>query len=144
MGQFTIASMITFIFILGSILLKGKYISEVNLQKYIINIVVFSFSILCLTFFINNLTKNKFIINGIGIVLSLGTSFLSGVMVPQQLLSDKVLKIAKFFPTYYFVKINDMRVNSFLDVKAEIFMQLLFALAFLLLGLYFSRVSQKA
>ena len=144
LGQLTIAAIITLIFILGSIVLRGKYIGEVNFGKYLINIIVFSFSILCLTFLINNITNNKFIKNGMSTVLSLGTAFISGVMVPQQLLGEKVLTIAKFFPTYYFVKINDMTINSFLDIKYEILMQLLFAVAFLLTGLYFSKVRQRA
>ena len=144
LGQLTIAAIITLIFILGSIVLRGKYIGEVNFGKYLINIIVFSFSILCLTFLINNIKNNKFIKNGMSTVLSLGTAFISGVMVPQQLLGEKVLTIAKFFPTYYFVKINDMTINSFLDIKYEILMQLLFAVAFLLTGLYFSKVRQRA
>lgn len=96
-GQLTIASVITLVFILGSIVMKGKYVGEINFGKYLINITVFSFSILCLTFLINNITGNKFIINGLSTVLSLGTSFISGVMVPQQFLGKKVLMVAKFF-----------------------------------------------
>lgn len=144
LGQLTIASFITLIFILGSIILKGKYIGEVDFLKYAVNTIVFSFAALCLVFLINNITNNKFVISGISTVLSLGTSFISGVMVPQQLLGEKVLTIAKFFPTYYFVKINEMNINSLLEVKYEIFMQLLFAMAFLLMGLYFSRAKQRA
>ncbi|MCQ4922609.1 ABC transporter permease [Tissierella carlieri] len=144
LGQLTIASFLTLIFILGSIILKGKYIGEVNFLKYVINTIVFSFSALCLVFLINNITNNKFVISGVSTVLSLGISFVSGVMVPQQFLGEKVLTIAKFFPTYYFVKINETDISSFLDVKYEIFMQLLFAIAFLLMGLYFSRARQKA
>ncbi len=143
LGELTLASIITFVFILGSIVLKGKYIGEINFSKYVINTIAFSFTILCLTFFLNNSTKNKFIINGISTVLSLGTSFISGVMVPQELLGEKTLALAKFFPSYYFVKINEMTVNSFSDIKFEIFMQLLFAAAFVLMGLYFSKVKQK-
>ncbi|WIV12965.1 ABC transporter permease [Proteiniborus sp. MB09-C3] len=144
LGQLTIACFITLVFILGSIVLKGKYIGEVNFLKYVVNTIVFSFSALCLVFLINNVTHNKFIISGVSTVLSLGTSFISGVMVPQELLGEKVLTIAKFFPTYYFVKINETNIKSFLDVKYEIFMQLLFAMAFLLVGLYFSKIKQKA
>lgn len=144
LGQLTIASFLTLIFILGSIVLKGKYIGEVDFSKYVINTIVFSFSALCLVFLINNATNNKFVISGISTVLSLGTSFISGVMVPQEFLGEKVLTIAKFFPTYYFVKINETDISSLLDVKYEIFMQLLFAMAFLLVGLYFSKVRQKA
>ena len=143
LGQLTLASIITFLFILGSIVLKGKYIGEINFSKYIINTIAFSFAILCFTFFLNNFTKNKFIINGISTVLSLGTSFISGIMVPQELLGEKTLALAKFFPNYYFVRINEMTVNSFSDIKFELFMQILFAAVFVLMGLYFSKVKQK-
>lgn len=144
LGQLTIAAIITSIFILGSIVLKGKYIGEVDFIKYVINIIVFSFTILCFTFFINNFTKNKFVISGLATVLSLATSFISGVMVPQEFLGEKTLLLAKFFPTYYFVKVNGTTVNSFSDISFNIFMQLSFAVAFILLGLYFSKAKQKA
>lgn len=144
LGQLMVASMITLIFILGSVVLKGKYIGEVNFGKYVLNTVVFSLSALCLTFLINNITKNKFVINALSTVLSLGTAFISGVMVPQQYLGEKVLTIAKFFPTYYFVRVNEMTVNSFSDMRFDILMQLLFAVVFLLMGLYFSKTTQKA
>ncbi|NLV76762.1 ABC-2 type transport system permease protein [Keratinibaculum paraultunense] len=144
LGQLTIAAIITSIFILGSIVLKGKYIGEVDFIKYVINIIVFSFTILCFTFFINNFTKNKFVISGLATVLSLATSFISGVMVPQEFLGEKTLLLAKFFPTYYFVKVNGTTVNSFSDISFNIFMQLSFAVAFILMGLYFSKAKQKA
>lgn len=144
LGQLTIASFITTVFILGAIVLKGNYIGQVDFLKYVINMTVFSFTILCLTFLINNLTNDKFIINGLATVLALGTSFISGVFVPQEFLGEKTLSIAKFFPTYYFVKINGKMMNSFGDIKYEIFIQLLFAMSFLLMALYFSKVKQKA
>ncbi|MBC8589746.1 ABC transporter permease [Wansuia hejianensis] len=143
LGQLTIAGFQTLVFILGSIILKGKYIGEVDFFKYVFNTIVFSFSALCFVFLVNNITSNRFVISGISTVLSLGTSFISGVLVPQEILGEKVLTIAKFFPTYYFVKINETNIKSFLDVKYELFMQILFAMAFLLVGLYFSKAKQK-
>lgn len=144
LGQITLGILITSIFILGSIVLKGKHIGEVDFSKYLINVFVFSFSILCFTFLINNLVRNKFVVSGVSTVASLGTSMISGVMVPQEFLGEKVLTIAKFFPTYYYVRINEMDVNSFLDMRYEIFMQVLFGIAFLLMGLYFSKIKRKA
>ena len=47
-------------------------------------------------------------INMIAILLGLGFSFISGAFVPQFLLSDKLLSIAKFIPTYWFVVVNNM------------------------------------
>lgn len=143
LGQLTVATIISLIFILGSVVLKGKYIGEINFIKYIVNISVFSSSILCLTFLVNSFVSNKHTISALSTIISLGTAFISGVMVPQQLLSESVLKIAKFFPTYYFVKINEMSISSLLDIKYELFMQVLFGVVFLLVGLYCSKSRQS-
>lgn len=144
LGQVTIGILITSIFILGAFILKGKYIYEVDFLKYLINLYVFSFAILCFTFLINNITRSRFVINGVSTVASLGTAFISGVFVPQEFLGQKVLNVARFFPTYYFVRINDMRVEAFSDMRYEIFMQVLFGFAFLTIGLYFSKTKQKS
>ncbi len=52
LGQLTIAAIITSIFILGSIVLKGKYIGEVDFIKYVINIIVFFFYHIVFYFFL--------------------------------------------------------------------------------------------
>lgn len=144
LGQLTVAILISLLFIVGSIVIKGKYIGDIDFTKYAINMIVYSFSILCFTFLINSITRNRFIINGLSTVVSLGAAFISGVFVPQELLSESVLRISKFFPTYYFVKINETGISSFLDVKYELSMQILFAIAFLVIGLYFSKVKQRS
>lgn len=144
LGQLTIAILLTSIFIVASVILRGNYIPEVNFLKYLINTVVFSFTVLCMVFLIINITTNKFAITAIGNVLSLGLSFISGVFVPLEFLSDSVIKIARFFPIYYYVSINNKEVNSFLDMRFEVIMQLLFAFAFLMVGLYLSKVKQRA
>lgn len=144
LGQVIIGLIITTIFVLGSIALKAKHLGQVDFLKYLINVYVFSFSILCFTFLINNLTTSRFVINGVSTVASLGTSFISGVLVPQEFLGEKVLAIAKFFPTYYFVRINETKINSYGDIRYELLMQILFGIVFLSLGLYFSKIKQKA
>ncbi len=144
LGQMSIALVITSILILGSIVMRANHLADVHFSKYVLNTFVFSFSALCLVFLINNITNNKFAITGISTILSLGVSFISGVMVPQEYLGESVLRIARFFPSYYFVTINNRDIGSLLEVKYEIFMQILFGIGFLLLGLYFSKIKQKA
>lgn len=143
LGQVVVGLLITTTFIFGSIVLKGKHIGGVDFLKHVVNVYVFSFSILCFTFLINNITTSRFVINGVSTVASLGTSFISGVLVPQEFLGEKVLAISKFFPTYYFVRINDMNVNSFGEIRYELAMQVLFGIVFLTIGLYFSKTRQK-
>lgn len=144
LGQLTIATIVTAIFTLGAIVIRGGDISGVQFSKYVLNVTVFSTSILCLTYLINSLTNNRIVKSGLSNVIALGTAFISGVMMPQELLGDRVTAIAKFFPTYYFVKINETRVNSFSDISYEISVQLLFAVVFLLVGLYFSKRGDRA
>ena len=144
LGQMSIAIIITIILILGSVIMRGSYLSEIHFSKYVLNTFVFSFSALCLVFLINNITNNKYLITGLSTVLSLGTSFISGVMVPQEYLGENVLRIARFFPTYYFVNINNREISSLIEIRYEIAMQVLFGLGFFLIGLYFSRAKQKS
>lgn len=144
LGQFIVAAILTSIFVIASIVLRGSYVSQVVFSKYLLNTVVFSFTALCLVFLIINITTDKYAITAIGNVLSLGLSFVSGVFVPQEFLSEKVLTIARFSPIYYFVRINNMDIISFIDMRFELFMQLLFAFAFLMIGLYISKIKQKA
>lgn len=144
LGQITLAVLITSMFILGAVVLKGGAIYKGQFSKYIVNISIFSFSILGFTFLINNLTRNRFVINAIGTVVSLGTSLISGIMVSQDFLGENVLKIARFFPTYYFVRANERDINSFGDIRYELMMQALFGISFFLMGLYFSKIKRKA
>lgn len=144
LGQVVVGLLITSAFVLGSIVITGKNIADVDMFKYLVNIYVFSFSILCFTFLVNNITTSRFVINGISVVASLGTSFISGVFLQQEFLGEKVLALARFFPTYYYVKINDMNTNSFGEIRYDLFMQVLFGLVFLALGIYFSRLRQKS
>ncbi len=144
LGQVVIGLLITTVLVLGSIAMKGKHIGEVEFLKHVVNVYVFSFAILCFTFLINNITTSRFVINGISTVASLGTSFISGVLVPQEFLGEKVLAIAKFFPTYYFVRINNMSISSFSQIRYNLLMQVLFGVVFLSIGLYFSKIKQKA
>lgn len=143
LGHLSVAGIITSVLILASIIIIRDQIGEIYFIKYVVNLIVFSISILCLTFLINNITKNKYVINAMSTVLSLGMSFISGVIVPQEVLGQSTLTLAKFFPMYYFVKANNMEINSILEISGELSMQLLFALAFLLVGLYFSKKVQR-
>ena len=139
LGQLTLAGLTTLIFLVGFVVWKGTYIELINYDKYIVNIIVFSVSILSLTFLVTNITNNKYAIMAIATVLSLGISFISGVMVPQDLLGENVLSIAKFFPVYYFVKANNANTSSLLGVSGELLMMTLFSLVFLLMGIIMSK-----
>ena len=88
---------------------------------------------LALAFLIANLVSNKETLNGIVNVLALGTSFLCGAFVPMQWLPDGVLKAAHVFPSYYFIKNNEIiksMENFSMDVVKPVIINMIIVLVF--------------
>lgn len=80
-------------------------------------------------------------------IIGLGLSFISGVFVPQELLSEGVLKVAKCFPTYWYVdivnKIQEMGANlAWADISMGLSIQFLYALALFALSLVAVKVKK--
>ncbi|MEG1475438.1 MAG: ABC transporter permease [Longicatena sp.] len=112
----------------------------------------FVFMIVCVTlgYFISVLVggfrNEQNAINGISNVITLGSSFLCGAFVPQAFLSQGVLQISSFLPTYWYIKLSDglrdvliMDSESWLLLGKCLGVQLLFALTLLILALLFSK-----
>jgi ABC-2 type transport system permease protein len=76
----------------------------------------------------------------------LGTSFISGVFVPQELLSDTVLRVASFTPNYWFVKSN-ITISGLDNITAKtvtpIFYNMLIVLGFAVAALAIALVITK-
>ena len=86
--------------------------------------------------------------------LSLGMSFIGGVFVPQEMLGDMVLAVARFTPTYWYVanmtricKIKTFDATMMRSVYSDMLIQLAFAAAlfcvFLALNKYRNRAEQS-
>ncbi len=97
-----------FLFILFGVLFNKDKSIDGNILLFWINTIVFSISVLAISYLVALSVKRKRANNAISIVLSLGLSFISGAFVPQYLLGDAVLKLASFTPVYWFVKGNNM------------------------------------
>lgn len=119
------------------------------------NSFLFTVMCVCLAFLITALFARyehaSDAVRGAENVLGLGCSFLGGAFVPQMLMSKEVLDVAKFIPTYWYVKLNDMLANGtavFHDVMQQMLttygILILFAIAFLGMALVLmkSRKSQ--
>lgn len=76
----------------------------------------FAFLLVCISIalFVSTFSPNYNVLNMIINVVALGMSFLCGIFVPQWLLSDKILFIARFLPAYWYIQVNN-RISGFSD-----------------------------
>jgi len=96
-----------------------------------INALAFTLACLGISFLIGNLIKSRNVQQSIANVLALGTCFISGVFVPQELLGSTVKTIASFTPTYWYIS-NVMDLNGHVEPGAyliKIMIQLGFAVS---------------
>ncbi|MDO5717620.1 MAG: ABC transporter permease [Tissierellia bacterium] len=108
-----LVGLITLIFIIAiAVVVAFVYDYEINILNYILNLSVYSVSIIAMVNLIFNIKADKNMIRTASTIISLGLAFISGVMVPQIYLSKTVLNVARLFPNYYFIKANDAIYNS--------------------------------
>ena len=113
-----------------------------------LNSFVFMIFGLSLSFLIGNTIRSRNAQAAASNVLTLGTSFISGVFVPQAFLGKTVLAVARFTPTYWYVKAN-ITIGSLVNFNARnlwpvywpMLIQLLFAIV--LLAISFAVIRKK-
>lgn len=109
---------------------------------YMLNSFVFTLSAAGLAYLLGNLTQNKEVVIAAANVAALGTSFISGVFVPQELLGTAVLRVASFTPTYWYVRANaaitsltTFNLTTLSGFFSALAVQLGFAAAFVVIAL---------
>lgn len=107
-------SMFVYVLFAGlAFLLCGKGMLRPELKYLLINSGVFLAFAVAMTIFICmvGFSGEKSVVSSLNLIaniVGLGMSFLCGVFVPQSLLSDQVLAVAKFLPAYWYIKNNNM------------------------------------
>jgi len=114
-------------------ILNREHMMSYNGLLLCINALVFTVAALSISYLVGLLIKNRGAQSAIANVLALGFSFISGVFVPQEFLSDKAITIASFNPTYWYVKANNVigtLSNFSFDNLSPIFTYMLIELGF--------------
>jgi len=150
LGNLCFAVVVWAFMMIISLLLTGTSITDTRMQMMLLNAFVFSITALSLSFLLGHLIKGPGAQHSVANVIALGTSFISGVFVPQALLGDTVKYVASFTPTYWYVTaVGDIAALSSFSwsVTKEIFMgmliQLAFAAAFLIVALVLGRQRKR-
>lgn len=109
------------VFIIACMILDSGSRTSPNMFWFVLNSFCFVLAASALSYLIGTVSKNENVIDAVSNVVSLGTAFISGVFVPQELLGGTVLSIARFTPVYWFVLANDRiaGITDFSSVNLE-------------------------
>lgn len=138
------------LFVSASCILYPDAMFTLNGLLYALNLFVFSILALSIGFIIGNFIKSKNAVGGITNVIALGSSFLCGVFVPQQFLGESVLNIARFIPSFWYVKSNsliyklsDFEPTSISAILINMLIILGFAVVIFIVTIVSGRIKQK-
>lgn len=114
---------------------------------HVANSFILAFTSMGMSFLVGTLLKSRNAITAVSNVVSLGPSFISGVFVPQALLGESVLAIARVTPTYYYVTANELiaTLGSTIDpaIYRNMLILLIFGILFFILSFYFGQRRKK-
>ena len=92
--------------VIGAVLNKEMYAGRA--WYAVLNSFIFSLVVASIAVFVSSFEPKENVLNLITQVLSIGMSFLCGIFIPMEVLSDKVLAVSRFLPAYWYVKANNM------------------------------------
>lgn len=94
------------ILILLTVMTGGDFLKDRAVVYYAGNILCMILAGLSLAFFVGVINKDTDALNGMVNIIALGMCLLGGVLVPESFLSSRVLKLSRFFPTYWYENTN--------------------------------------
>lgn len=111
LGNISFAVITWFLMIFASFIMYSSFMFTLNGLLMLLNSLIFTLAALSISFLIANIIRSRNAMAAAANVVSLGSCFIGGVMVPQAFLGKSVLKIASFTPTYWYVKANNLITN---------------------------------
>lgn len=104
----------------------------------IFNSFIFMISVVTLAVLLSKLIMNENSLSAILNVVTLGTSFLAGAFVPQELLSDFTLNLSRVFPSYYYITNNNLIANqpTLSAMLPNALVMILFSIGFVMLTIF--------
>lgn len=124
--------------------------SEAFAPYMILNVFVSLVPALGLAYMIGTLITSLEVQNGVSNVLCLILAFMGGCFVPQEYMSEALLKAGTFTPNYWFVKANnalyELQIFDFEHLKSiytYMGIQILFGVVFFMIALIYSKQRRK-
>ena len=146
LGNLTYAVLAWLIMTLPGFFMFGSFMLTAKGMLFLLNSLIFSLTALSISFLVSILVKGPGAVSAAANVISLGTSFISGSMVPQELLGNTVLTIGSFTPNYWYVKSNnafagmaDVTLKNIMPIFYNMLIVIGFAIASLAIALVVSK-----
>ena len=125
------------ILILATFITHGDVFSAQGIL-YILNMIVYMTMSIGLVFFIGQLINKDNMISIAANIIGLGFSFLGGVFVPLEIMSESIIKIGHFLPSYWYITscnyINSYTDGSIITLLGYLAVELIFAAVFFVAG----------
>lgn len=96
------------LFMVSGMVIYGGIYRGLNCHLAVLNTFVFALISAMIAILITAFNPNNTVILMLSQLVGLGMAFICGAFVPQSMLSDGVLAVAKIFPAYWFEKANDI------------------------------------
>ncbi|MCR5581442.1 MAG: ABC transporter permease [Pseudobutyrivibrio sp.] len=130
--------------------ISGSIISDVDkFGYYALNMFTLMFIGIGLAYFVGSIAKDENTVNMVSNMIVLSMSFLCGVFVPMEFLTDKIIKAAHFLPLYWYVTAADYIDNHSAGQVISpqfiqyLLIQLIFAIIFFVAGLIISKKREQ-
>ena len=117
---------------------------------FALNAFVFSACATTIAILVSRFISKTTVVNGVMLVISIGSSFLCGAFVPAEYMPDAVLAFAHALPSYYYIygneqirDIENFEFNSLAPILLNMAIVLAFSVAFVIVANIVSKRRQK-
>lgn len=135
------------LYFIVSVVLYPTDVTADTILLRLLNLVVQAFVCLAFTFLFSLLTKKVPLLNIYSNIFGLGSSFLCGIFVPRELLSDTVSSLGRFLPAYWYVNVEtalcDLSAEAYSTISTGYLVQLLYGVAVLVIALVIGQYQRR-
>lgn len=136
---FVVSLVIWAIYLIGAVMVAGKPLNTSQFLIWSLNLLAMTLVGLSMGYLFSSITRNHRILTSIANILPMGLAFLSGVIIPQDLMGSGSLYLARLFPMYYYIRVVDGKPHVWLNLA----IQLAFAVIYLLIGMNIQRSRRR-
>lgn len=138
---------IVLLYFVVSILLNPTEAAADTTLLRLLNVIVQAFVCLAFTFLFSLFTRKAAMLNIFSNVLGLGSSFLCGIFVPRELLSNTVANIGRFLPAYWYINVEnalcEFSPKVYSTITTGYLVQVLYGVAVLVIALVIGQYQRR-